>query len=451
MMNTIEIIEQPTAALAPTPAPAGTFGPSKRPPRGPRVLVSSWPWRSLLYIVVSIAIGLTWMAVVATWISAGVGGFFFGGFVAIAALPLTAIALGATERWLLGLMGYGPVETPHARPLQPGIWAWLKLRWTEAATWREAGFGALLSVLAIVDAVVLTLAAGIVGGLIAAPVVKMSIDNGTLTPGNRQLFDAIDRGFAMVNDSWVAVVLAPVAGLLLIVLLAWAGTAYARGRATLSHWLVAAPAPDPAVLQQSRARIVNSFDFERQRIERDIHDGPQQQLTALLMTLGLAKDEATDAPEGVRTLIGEAQSQAQTALNDLRNLVQGIHPSLLTDRGLVAAVEAMTRQLPIDVTLTAEVNRPVPQHIEVAAYFVISEALTNVAKHSGSASASVLIRTDAARLIVAVTDNGVGGAEPGRGSGLVGIDDRIQAVGGTMVLTSPAGGPTVLRVELPCG
>lgn len=468
MMNTIDMTAQPTIAM---PAPVGASRVSGAtltsvPPRGPRVLVSSWPWRALVYIVAFIPIGLLWGTVAIGWVSLGVGGFFVLGFVLLALLPWLAIPLGAIERWRLQLMGYAPVSSPH-RVLPPGdatlqhAWDWIKLRWTEPATWRELAFGVLFSIIAFIDMVVGLVVAGVLSVMLFAPLLRVLIDeriidnwwigawDGALVeidqPSNLNL-GPID----ILTASWPTLWGLSALALLLIVLTLWLTTYYARGRAALTYWLLA-PSPEVAQLTESRARIVGAFDSERQRIERDIHDGPQQQLTALLMTLGVAKKEAADAPESVRTLIDEAQDQAQTALTDLRNLVQGIHPSLLTDRGLVAAVEAMTRQLPIDVTLTAEVNQPVPQHIEVAAYFVISEALTNVAKHSGSASASVLIRTDESRLIVAVTDNGVGGAQQGKGSGLVGIDDRIQAVGGTMTLTSPAGGPTVLRVELPCG
>ena len=474
MMNTIDMVDQPTTAtttvLAPTPAPApaSTFGVVKKPPRGPKVLVSSWQWRALFYIVSFIPIGIAWGAFAIGWLSAGVGGFFLLGFVLLALLPLLAIPLGAIERWRLLLMGYPPVPSPH-RALPPGdatfqrAWEWVKLRWTEPATWRELAFGVLFAIIALVDAVVGFVAVVLLGGYLFAPLLRFLVNepikmDSWWVGGIHDPLIEIEQSplhlnigwIDLMQTSWANVWIMSAVALVLIVLSLWLTTYYARGRAALTYWLLAPP-PEVAALTESRARIVNSFDFERQRIERDIHDGPQQQLTALLMTLGVAKKEAADAPESVRTLIDEAQDQAQTALTDLRNLVQGIHPSLLTDRGLVAAVEAMTRQLPIDVTLTAEVNQPVPQHIEVAAYFVISEALTNVAKHSGSASASVLIRTDGGRLIVAVTDNGVGGAQHGKGSGLVGIDDRIQAVGGTMTLTSPAGGPTVLRVELPCG
>ncbi|MFI0734520.1 sensor histidine kinase [Streptomyces sp. NPDC021225] len=216
-------------------------------------------------------------------------------------------------------------------------------------------------------------------------------------------------------------------------------------------------------LTATRAGAVAAHGAELRRIERDLHDGAQARLVSLSMRVGLAKRAYDKDPDAARRLLDDAQNQAEEALTELRHVVRGIHPPILTDRGLVGAVRALAASSGLDVAVDAagiegeDVPRA-PAAVEAAAYFVIAEALTNAAKHSGSRRAWVeLIRTPG-RLRIVVRDEGRGGAEtpaatPGGGmggSGLLGMRRRVAALDGTMEVSSPVGGPTVIEVELPC-
>jgi signal transduction histidine kinase len=204
-------------------------------------------------------------------------------------------------------------------------------------------------------------------------------------------------------------------------------------------------------LERSRARVVDAGEAERRRIERDLHDGTQQQLVALGMTLGRAKARYTVDPGDIGELLDDAHQQAKDAVTDLRRLIRGLHPPVLTDRGLDAALSAVAVRCPVPVELSVELDERPPATVEAIGYFVVAEALTNVARHSRAAGAVVRVRReDRGPLWISVTDNGVGGADPDRGTGLRGLADRVGAVDGQLNVDSPIGGPTVLTVELPC-
>jgi signal transduction histidine kinase len=200
-------------------------------------------------------------------------------------------------------------------------------------------------------------------------------------------------------------------------------------------------------LEQTRAGMVAAADAERRRIERDLHDGAQQRLVALALTLGRAK--ASEDPHMSKRLLDEAHGEAKEALVELRNLARGIHPAVLTDRGLDAAVSALAARCPVPVAVDVDLPRRAGPAIEAIAYFVVAEALTNVAKHSGASRAWLTASLEGPDLVVEVLDDGHGGANP-HGGGLSGLRDRVRAVDGLLTLTSPPGGGTTLRVELPC-
>jgi signal transduction histidine kinase len=200
-------------------------------------------------------------------------------------------------------------------------------------------------------------------------------------------------------------------------------------------------------LEETRAGMVAAADAERRRIERDLHDGAQQRLVALAMTLGRAK--ATQDPTLARTLVGEAHGEAKEALVELRNLARGIHPAVLTDRGLDAAVSALAARCPIPVAVDVDLPHRADPASEAIAYFVVAEALTNVAKHAQATRAWLTVEFLGDRLVVEVLDNGCGGALA-TGVGIGGLRDRVRAVDGDLHLSSPPGGGTTLRVELPC-
>jgi signal transduction histidine kinase len=201
-------------------------------------------------------------------------------------------------------------------------------------------------------------------------------------------------------------------------------------------------------LRVSRLRIVEAADAARRRIERDLHDGAQQQLVALAIELRLLRrrmpdDETAEAIEDLSRRLGEA-------LEELRELARGIHPAVLTDRGLGPALAALTDRVPIEVDLDIDAEGRLPAAIEAAAYFLVAEGLTNVVKYAGAQRAEVSVRHEDGELIVTVADDGRGGADPEAGSGLRGLQDRLAAVDGTLVVDSPPGGGTELQGRLPC-
>jgi len=203
-------------------------------------------------------------------------------------------------------------------------------------------------------------------------------------------------------------------------------------------------------LTRSRARLADAFEAERRRIERDLHDGAQQQLVALGMTLGLAELELRGQDSPAAALVTRARGEARLALDQLRALVRGIHPQVLTDHGLPAAVEELALRHPVPVTVDLDLPRRLPGPVESAAYFTVTEALTNAAKHSDADQIAVHGALDGDLLVLSVTDNGRGGADPAAGAGLQGLADRVAILEGRLTVTSPAGGPTRLRLEVPC-
>ena len=209
-----------------------------------------------------------------------------------------------------------------------------------------------------------------------------------------------------------------------------------------------------AELDEQRLRrqlAVDAAERERRRIERDLHDGAQQRLVALGISLGLAREALPDDPVAGAALVTEAHTEAKLALAELRDLARGIHPAILGDRGLDAALSDLVRRSHIPISVVVVAPRRAPASVESAAYFVVAEALTNLARHSGASRATVEIRQDDQLLVVEVSDDGGGGADPERGTGLDGLADRVGALGGTLSIDSPVGGPTTIRAEIPCG
>jgi signal transduction histidine kinase len=202
-------------------------------------------------------------------------------------------------------------------------------------------------------------------------------------------------------------------------------------------------------LTQTRAGVVDAADAERRRLERDLHDGTQQRLVSLAINLGMARAQAGTAEEA-KQAIAEAHEEAKAALAELRDLIRGLHPAVLEDRGLDAALSGVAARMPIPVRLTVDLPRRPAPVIEAVAYFVVSEGLANIAKHSQATEAAVFVQRAGDRLHVIVTDDGVGGADPARGTGLVGLARRAASVDGTFEIDSPPGGPTLITVDLPC-
>ena len=322
------------------------------------------------------------------------------------------------------------VEIPAGRR-SAGRIPWPAGPWAAASTWRQLGYHALA---------VVTGGAG--GGLVVACLLAPAAAIGYLAVGQ----PAALTGAAAVVGA---------AALLLAV--PWLARQLARVDEAAARTLLGPSRNDELALRveslaRSRADILTATDAERRRIERDLHDGTQQRLVSLAMNLGMARTRLTDAPHDARQAIADAHDEALLALSELRDFIRGLHPAVLNDRGLAAALSGLAARAPLPVRLHVDVPRPASASIEAVAYFVVSEALTNVAKHAQATKAEVTVVRDGDLLRVEVTDDGRGGAVParGEGTGLTGLAQRAAAVDGKLTIDSPPGGPTVITVELPC-
>ncbi|MFJ6138714.1 sensor histidine kinase [Kitasatospora sp. NPDC092286] len=370
------------------------------------------------------------------------------GLPVLAALVLSGLPAAALERRRLRLVEPVVVPDPH-RPL-PGAGrpAWLRTRLRERATWRELAHTALLGT--VLSAVCLGFTALLLfsAALVTTPVVVWALAPETVM---------VIPGRAI--PGLVEALPATAAGLAGLLLCAYTGALLTTAHVLLARLLLGPRDEDLGrrvlELTRSRARLVDAFEAERRRIERDLHDGAQQQLVALSMTLGLAAYELGErggrgGDDPAATLVARARDEARRALEQLRGLVLGIHPQVLTDHGLAAAVAEVALRHPIPVEVDIDLPERLPGPVETTAYFTVTEALTNAAKHSGATTITVYGRVEAARLVLQVTDDGRGGADPATGAGLQGLADRVAILRGRLMVTSPIGGPTRLRVEVPC-
>ncbi|HEV3376424.1 MAG TPA: sensor histidine kinase, partial [Thermoleophilaceae bacterium] len=206
-----------------------------------------------------------------------------------------------------------------------------------------------------------------------------------------------------------------------------------------------------AELRASRSRMLRVGLEERRRLERDLHDGAQQRLVSMALNIRLARDRMREDPAAAEGLLDSAGAELDAALAELRELARGIHPAVLSDRGLDAALETLAHRAPLPVELTRIEHERLPEAIELAAYFVVAEALTNVAKYASATHAKVNVAQDNGRLVVEVADDGVGGADPDNGTGLRGLADRLAVIEGRLEVDSPPGAGTTVRARIPCG
>lgn len=349
--------------------------------------------------------------------------------------------VATVERLRAGLVLGRRVEAPYGPAPRTHLWRRGRALVREPATWRDLAW------------CVLALPSGLVGlagliatavdlGLVLAPAWLWSVPNPYLPA-------AVDWMFTTVGGRFVLTV----AGLALAPVAWWIVTTLARAQATVAAALLE-PGPRQrlarraAQLADTRRRVVDAQAAELRRIERDLHDGAQARIVAAGMTLALAQRQLGGQPAGAE--VATARRQLDEALAELRRLVRGIHPPILTDRGLVAALAALAGDAPLPVAIEAGELGPLSPAVESAAYFVAAEALANVVKHAGASDCAVTIACDGDLLTVEVRDDGRGGADPS-GSGVDGLRRRVEALDGTLSVTSPVGGPTVVHAELPCG
>jgi signal transduction histidine kinase len=423
-----------------------------------KLLVSSWPWRSAGYLLTTLpiaavafaALGIPWVVVVAR-LSAG--DYQVGTMVVLilieAALigavgPLVAVPLAELERGRVRMVDTRPIGAGRRKPASAGPASWLRARYVDPATWREVGYACLLATVAPVLTIAALLAVLLAVAFLASPLLVLAQE-----PGGGPV--ALGFGQVATVEQTLPYV---VGGAVLLPVLAYLLTLLAGGHAAVARaLLLGGPAEqlraELVEVSRSRARLVDAFEAERRRIERDLHDGAQQRLVSLTLQLGLARLDLPPGSPAAESVVA-AHEQAKQLMTELRELIHGIQPQVLTDLGLPAALDELADRSPVPVAVDAGLVGRLPGRVENTAYFVVAEALTNIAKHSGATSASVTARRHHGVLTIEVGDNGRGGADPHRGTGLTGLADRAAVTGGRMLLSSPPGGPTLLRVELPC-
>ncbi|OLT20854.1 histidine kinase [Actinomadura sp. CNU-125] len=401
--------------------------------------------RGLIQIVVAYAAGLPLFILTVlsiAFIPLGVGVFL---------TPVMVAALrGVTNQQRLWAAEWSGVAIPlpyRSAPVGPSgrTGPFRRLGWLlgDPATWRDLLWS------------LLNVPIGLVLGLLGGGLTLYGLEGVFVAPLVAQMADYGWGPFWMLND-WGATGYAGtfVLASALIAVSVPAGTVALKAHALFCRSLLAptrgALAARVERLAETRSDTVDASAAELRRIERDLHDGAQARLVALSMNIGLAEEMLKHDPETAARLLAEAREAGGTALTELRDLVRGIHPPVLAERGLEGAVRALALSLPLPVDVRIELPGRTDAPVESAAYFAVAEVLANVVKHSGARRAWVQVEHDGRRLLMIVGDDGTGGADPARGTGLRGIERRLAAFDGTLAVTSPAGGPTVVTMELPC-
>jgi signal transduction histidine kinase len=422
------------------------------------------------------------------------------GLVLLAAFgPPIAVGVARIERQRLRLIDTRPVRSGHTGN---GLWS----LYTDTATWRELAYLLLLAIVVPIWGLILGLAGLVVGGLLVTPLAAAFAHGDGVVVGPAEVYGALQG----IPFALLGLALLPIFGYAVALV---AGVHGALARALL-HAEPDASQRELVEVVRSRARLVDAFDAERRRIERDLHDGAQQRLVSLSMHLGLASMDLTRlsrslapaatsleaesgggrvVPGGGRVVldgggvvldgggagpdaggarsdpvdpvpaasmtdqlapvvvaVAAAQQEAKALMVELRELIHGINPRTLTELGLAAALTELAERSPVPIEVHTTIPDRLPSHVESVAYFAVSEALANIAKHSGATEANVTAVATPDELVIEVRDNGRGGADPAGGTGLTGLADRVAAAGGRLLLSSPDGGPTRLRLELPC-
>ena len=351
-------------------------------------------------------------------------------------------AMAEAERRIIASLTGKVIPNPYRPvPAEGGRWERLKARLADPATWKDLAF------------LLLQFPIGLAALVVAAVVLGVGLQALTLPLWYWSIPDGTDLGIFHVDELWEALALVPVGA---VVLLLGVPALSALGRAYTNYAEVLLGSNvDPAVtaemtdLRGARSRIIEAADAERRRIERDLHDGAQQRLVALALNLRMAEKRAADGDPMAAELVRRAGEEAGLALKDLRDLARGIHPAILTNRGLPAALDDLAGRASVPVDVVARPDERLPDQVEAAAYFVVSECLANVDKHAQAGSATVSVTPVNGELVVSVGDDGVGGASTGDGSGLQGLEDRVGALDGTLEVESTPGAGTRVLARIP--
>ncbi|MEU6881947.1 sensor domain-containing protein [Streptomyces sp. NPDC046712] len=407
-------------------------------------------WREFGHLVLGLPLSCVYFALSIAMVSAGAGLLItFLGIPVLAGGLAMCRGFGALERVRArGLLGLDVAAPEPVRGRTGGAMSWMGAMLKSGASWRHLLY-AILHMPWAIFAFSVSVAFWVWGwALFTYPAWQWVFPMYAGQDGI-QLYG--DRTHAFYLDSPFEIAVTSAVGLVFVV----AGPWVIRALTTVDRLMVSGLlgpsrlATRVTELETDRGVVVDTAAADLRRIERDLHDGAQARLVALAMDLGLAKEKLTEDPKAAARMVEEAHGEVKTALQELRDLARGIHPAVLTDRGLDAALSAVASRCAVPVSVEVDLPaRPVPA-IEGIAYFTVSELLQNVSKHSGARRAWVDVWRAGDRMMLQVRDDGRGGADVGAGSGLAGLTERLDAVDGVLAVASPAGGPTTITAELP--
>lgn len=410
-------------------------------------LATARTWRETTHLLLDLPMGIAWFTVTVTLMSMSIGlAITVIGLPLLAATILVGRSFGVVDRWRASVLLDTTILMPQPYRLSGTLWQKMRTAFGDRPGWKGLLYGVIMLPWGVMMfGLTVTVWATAWAMTLFPTFAWASPDDQPFGP--RYVLTGWGRVGSIIGVSVVGVVLLALTPRLVHAMAmadAWlVRLLLSRGREEVLEERV-------SELRESRDASVESAAGELRRIERDLHDGAQQRLVGLAMDLGIAKDHlrASNDPKAIE-LVGRAHDEAKHAIVELRDLVRGIHPAVLTDRGLDAAVSGLVARCPVPVDLHSDLPRRLSPAVEATAYFVVAEALTNVAKHSGARRATVRLAEVDGRLLVDVTDDGHGGALDSGGGGLGGLRDRVHGAEGQLVISSPAGGPTSITVELP--
>ncbi|WP_095757004.1 sensor histidine kinase [Streptomyces xinghaiensis] len=430
----------------------------RRLPAALRAPLEGRTWREFLYLLLNLPMALVMFVFAVSMTATGLGLLVtFLGVPVLAAALAGCRALGAVERGRARMLLDLDVGAPApVRPEAPGMFAWVGALLKSGVSWRHLLYAVVHFPWAVFGFSVAVSLWTSGWSLLLYPLWFPFLPDGA-GPSGIQLYGD-GRGTTFYLDTPFEILLTGAAGLLVVLATPWVF----RGMTMVDRGLVAGLlgpsrlAARVSELESGRGTVVDTAAADLRRIERDLHDGAQARLVALAMDLGLAKEKLLEDPQAAAKMVDEAHGEVKTALRELRDLARGIHPAILTDRGLGPALSHLAARCTVPVTVTTDLpHRPAPA-IEGIAYFTVSELLQNISKHSGARRATVDIWRAGDRLMLQVSDDGAGGATaamsadgPAPGTGLAGLAERVEAVDGVLAVDSPAGRGTVVTAELP--
>ncbi|MFK0174166.1 sensor histidine kinase [Streptomyces sp. NPDC090306] len=430
--------------------PDGFDGPGHRVPAVLRAPFAGRTWREFGYVLLGLPLGILLFTYAVTTVSLGAGLL-----VTLLGIPVLAAALagcrgfGALERARArGLLGLDVAPPAPLRVRKHGVVAWTGAVLKSGASWRALLYAVLQFPWAVFSFVVSVTLWSTGWSLLTYPLWFWVFP---MYGGQDGLQLYGDETHSVYLNNPFEITVTALVGLLFTLATPWIVRALTTVDRVMVHGLLGPSrlATRVVELESDRGVVVDTAAADLRRIERDLHDGAQARLVALAMDLGLAREKLSEDPEVAARMVDEAHGEVKTALKELRDLARGIHPAVLTDRGLDAALSSVASRCAVPVTVEVDLARRPAAAIEGIAYFTVSELLQNISKHSGARSASVDVWRAENRLMLQVVDDGTGGADVTAGSGLAGLAERLDAVDGILVVDSPAGGPTKVTAELP--